>query len=158
MDYSKQISFGVDHLRLDTGIYLSRVDTVGNSSVFTFDLRIHKPYDINTRSLTIEEVHAFEHSFAYCLRELYPCTTIYFGPGGCLTNFYLLLTNITEPSEALDIISNVCQAVDNLQDVPANTEKECGNCYILGNIDDVKYINNILKHLVENHVSFDYPL
>lgn len=158
MDYSKQISFGVDHHQLNSGIYLSRVDVVGGVSVFTFDLRIRKPYDPDVSPLSIEEVHAFEHSFAFCLRELYPEKTIYFGPGGCLTNFYLLLTNISGPEEALSLILNVCQAVDNLRDVPANTEKECGNCYILGNISDVYYINSILKQLVINHTTFSYPL
>lgn len=158
MDYSKQISFGVDHHKLSTGIYLSKVDTIDNNAVYTFDLRIKKPYDKSTPDFHIEEIHAFEHSFAYCLRELYPDKAIYFGPGGCLTNFYLLLTNLSEAKDVLEIISAVCSAVDKLQKVPASTEKECGNCYILGNISDVYRINDILKDLVVKNNSFSYPI
>ena len=36
-------SFSVDHTRIVPGIYESRVDTVGDALVTTFDIRLKKP-------------------------------------------------------------------------------------------------------------------
>ena len=36
-------SFTVDHIRLLPGIYVSRIDTIGNSYATTFDIRMKRP-------------------------------------------------------------------------------------------------------------------
>ena len=41
----KIASFTVDHIRLIPGVYVSRKDSVGDSVVTTFDLRMTSPND-----------------------------------------------------------------------------------------------------------------
>lgn len=84
-------SFTVDHLRLLPGVYVSRKDSIGNETVTTFDIRMTRPnYEpvMNTA-----EVHTIEHLGATFLRNhaQYGEKTVYFGPMGCRTGFYLLL-------------------------------------------------------------------
>ena len=39
----KITSFTIDHIKLQPGIYVSRKDTVGDSIITTFDLRMTSP-------------------------------------------------------------------------------------------------------------------
>ena len=39
----KITSFTIDHIRLLTGLYVSRVDRIGNEAVTTFDIRMTRP-------------------------------------------------------------------------------------------------------------------
>ena len=55
----KIASFTVDHIRLIPGVYVSRKDSVGDSVVTTFDLRMTSPNDEPV--LNTAEVHAIEH-------------------------------------------------------------------------------------------------
>ena len=60
-------SFTVDHLVLEPGIYESRRDSVGNSEVITYDLRVTKP---NAEPVMgTGEVHTIEHLAATYLRN-----------------------------------------------------------------------------------------
>ena len=88
-------SFTVDHNVLAPGLYLSRRD--GN--VVTFDLRFKKP---NTGDLlTNAEMHSVEHIIATLLRNSpQKDAVVYFGPMGCRTGFYLLLTGDLTSREA----------------------------------------------------------
>ena len=80
-------SFTVNHDVLVPGLYLSRRD----GDVTTFDLRFKKP---NTGDLlTNAQMHSVEHIIATLLRNSpEKDAVIYFGPMGCRTGFYLLLT------------------------------------------------------------------
>ena len=90
----KIASFTVDHLRLEPGIYVSRQDTVQGAAVTTFDLRITKPNDEPV--MNTAEIHAMEHLGATFLRNhpQWKDKTLYFGPMGCRTGFYLLLAGL----------------------------------------------------------------
>ena len=57
----KIASFTVDHIRLIPGVYVSRKDSVGDSVVTTFDLRMTSPNDEPV--LNTAEVHAIEHPY-----------------------------------------------------------------------------------------------
>ena len=87
----KIASFTVNHLTLLPGIYVSRKDHVGGEVLTTFDIRMTRP---NFESvMNTAEVHTIEHLGATFLRnhEKYAEKTVYFGPMGCRTGFYLIL-------------------------------------------------------------------
>ena len=81
-------SLKVDHRVLDPGIYVSRTD----GDVTTYDLRTRKP---NTGDLVDNAtIHSLEHMFATFIRNSEISEdVIYFGPMGCQTGFYLLVSN-----------------------------------------------------------------
>ena len=87
----KIASFTIDHIKLKPGVYVSRKDHVGDSVITTFDLRMTSPNDEPV--MNTAEVHTIEHLGATFLRnhEEWKDKTVYFGPMGCRTGFYLLL-------------------------------------------------------------------
>ena len=87
----KIASFTIDHIKLQPGVYVSRKDTVGAEIITTFDLRMTSPNEEPV--MNTAEVHTIEHLGATFLRNhpVYKDKTIYFGPMGCRTGFYLLL-------------------------------------------------------------------
>ena len=88
----KITSFTIDHIKLQPGLYVSRKDKVGAETVTTFDLRLTKPNDEPV--MNTAEVHTIEHLAATYLRNepVWKDKVLYFGPMGCRTGFYLLLT------------------------------------------------------------------
>ena len=77
---------------MQPGLYVSRKDKVGAETVTTFDLRLTKPNDEPV--MNTAEVHTIEHLAATYLRNepTWKDKVLYFGPMGCRTGFYLLLT------------------------------------------------------------------
>lgn len=88
----KIASFTVNHLDLLPGVYVSRKDRVADQVVTTFDLRMTRPNFEPV--MNTAEVHTIEHLGATFLRnhKEYAQKVIYFGPMGCRTGFYLILT------------------------------------------------------------------
>ena len=60
-------SFDVDHLRLKSGLYVSRKDLVGSEVVTTFDLRMKRPYREDV--MDTGSIHALEHICAAYMRN-----------------------------------------------------------------------------------------
>ena len=88
----KITSFTVNHLTLEPGLYVSRKDRIGAETVTTFDLRMTAPN--REPVMHTAEMHAIEHLGATFFRN-HPNwgeRTVYFGPMGCRTGFYLLLS------------------------------------------------------------------
>ena len=87
----KVTSFTINHLKLKPGIYVSRIDHVNGNPLTTFDLRMTTPN--KEPVMNTAEVHTIEHLGATFLRNhpTYKDLTIYFGPMGCRTGFYLIL-------------------------------------------------------------------
>ncbi len=86
----KIASFTIDHIKLQPGVYVSRKDAVGDSTVTTFDLRMTSPNDEPV--MNTAEVHTIEHLGATFLRNdaEYASKTVYFGPMGCRTGFLFI--------------------------------------------------------------------
>lgn len=154
-------SFTIDHTKLKTGIYVSRVDSVGKERVTTYDLRVCLP---NKEHMTSKIAHTIEHLMADYLRNewVYKQKVIYFGPMGCLTGFYLILKG--KP----DIVRVACALVDALRfcsnslSIPGATEKECGN-YKMNDLPGAIEYLKLFKEDIENKISqasevFSYPL
>ena len=88
----KITSFTIDHLRLVPGLYVSRIDQAGGHPITTFDIRMTSPNDEPV--MNTAEMHTIEHLAATFLRnhDDFGDRIIYFGPMGCRTGFYLLLS------------------------------------------------------------------
>lgn len=124
----KIASFTIDHIRLKPGLYVSRVDSFGGAEITTFDIRMTSPNDepvMNTAT-----VHAIEHLGATFLRNHreYADKTVYFGPMGCRTGFYMLLAGRHSPEEVLPLVKELFRFICDWNDaVPGASAKDCGN-------------------------------
>jgi S-ribosylhomocysteine lyase len=154
-------SFTIDHLRLKPGVYVSRKDKVGENTVTTFDLRLTKP---NCEPvLNTAEVHTIEHLAATYLRNHkdFSSKTVYFGPMGCRTGFYLLLSGDYESKDIVDLLIGLFKFISEYEgDVPGASAKDCGN-YLDMNLPMARYVAN--KYLNEvllnvNEETLNYPI
>ena len=124
----KIASFTIDHLKLLPGIYVSRKDNVGDNVVTTFDIRVTRPNFEPV--MNTAEIHTIEHLAATYLRnhKEYGSKTVYFGPMGCRTGFYLLLAGDYESKDIVDLIKEMFVFIrDFCGDVPGASAKDCGN-------------------------------
>lgn len=156
----KQIaSFTIDHLKLLPGIYVSRKDKIGNETITTFDLRMTRPNFEPV--MNTAEMHSMEHLAATFLRnhEIYGSKTIYFGPMGCRTGFYLLLNGDYESKEIVPLIIELFEFIQNFEgDVPGAAAIHCGN-YLDMNLDMAKYLakkylNNVLNTITSKNLIY----
>lgn len=124
----KITSFTIDHLRLIPGVYVSRKDPVGDTIVTTFDIRMTSPNDEPV--MNTADIHAIEHLGATFLRNhpVFGSKTIYFGPMGCRTGFYLLLAGDYESADIVNLLIEMYEFIrDYKGEVPGATPKDCGN-------------------------------
>ncbi len=94
----KITSFTIDHIKLQPGVYVSRKDQVGESTITTFDLRMTSPNEEPV--MNTAEVHTIEHLAATFLRnhKTYGSKTIYFGGQWAAAQvFTCFLRAITSP-------------------------------------------------------------
>ena len=124
----KITSFTIDHLRLIPGVYVSRKDPVGDTIVTTFDIRMTSPNDEPV--MNTADIHAIEHLGATFLRNhpVFGSKTIYFGPMGCRTGFYLLLAGDYESADIVNLLIEMYEFIRDYEgEVPGATPKDCGN-------------------------------
>ncbi|GCA68352.1 S-ribosylhomocysteine lyase [Mediterraneibacter butyricigenes] len=124
----KITSFTIDHLRLVPGVYVSRKDLADTQTVTTFDLRITRPNEEPV--MNTAEVHTIEHLGATFLRNHpeFKNRVLYFGPMGCRTGFYLLLSGDYESADILPLIKEMFQFISTFEgEVPGASAKDCGN-------------------------------
>ena len=115
----KIASFTIDHLKLQPGVYVSRKDTIGAEVITTFDLRMTSPN--NEPVMNTAEMHTIEHLAATFLRNhpLYKEKTIYFGPMGCRTGFYLLLAGDLTSGDIVSLMIEMFEFIrDYCDEVP----------------------------------------
>lgn len=136
----KIASFTVNHLTLLPGVYVSRKDHVGEETMTTFDIRMTRPNFEPV--MNTAEVHTMEHLGATFLRnhKEYGDKTVYFGPMGCRTGFYLLLAGDYESSEVVKLVTGMYEFIRDFQgEVPGASPKDCGN-YLDMNLGMAKYL------------------
>lgn len=136
----KIASFTIDHIRLQPGIYVSRKDKVGAETVTTFDLRITSPNEEPV--MNTAEVHTIEHLGATFLRNHpeYKEKTIYFGPMGCRTGFYLLLAGDYASRDIVPLMQQMFEFIrDYRGEVPGASPMDCGN-YLDMNLPMARYV------------------
>ncbi len=132
-------SFQVDHRNLNRGIYVSRKDDVGNEVLTTFDIRMTLPN--REPVMNTAEIHTLEHLGATFLRnhDLYDEKTVYFGPMGCRTGFYVIFKGDLTSHEVVDIIKEMFVFMMNYEgEIPGGDDYSCGN-YLDLNLPMAKY-------------------
>lgn len=138
-EMQKIASFTIDHLRLLTGVYVSRKDRVGSEVITTFDLRITRP---NAEPVIDNPaIHALEHLGATFLRnhDEWKDRVIYFGPMGCRTGFYLLLAGDLSSEDIFDLVKEMFLFIAGFDGpIPGASPKDCGN-YLDMNLSMAKY-------------------
>lgn len=136
----KITSFTIDHIKLEPGVYVSRKDHVGQEVITTFDLRMTSPNDEPV--MNTAEVHTIEHLAATYLRNdpQFGDKTIYFGPMGCRTGFYLLLAGDYESKDIVKLVTDLYEFIRDFKgEVPGASPKDCGN-YLDMNLGMANYL------------------
>ena len=136
----KIASFTIDHLRLVPGLYVSRIDQVEGHPITTFDIRMTSPNDEPV--MNTAEMHTIEHLAATFLRNHkdYADKTLYFGPMGCRTGFYLLLSGEYASKDILPLMTQMFTFIADFEgDVPGACAKDCGN-YLDMNLPMARYL------------------
>lgn len=159
MIMKKITSFTIDHLQLEPGVYVSRKDKVGTETITTFDLRMTAPN--KEPVMNTAEMHTIEHLAATYLRnhEVFGEKTIYFGPMGCRTGFYLLLAGDLESKEIIPLLTSMFEFIrDFKEEVPGASAKDCGN-YLDMNLPMAnwlanRYLENTLYHIDNAHLVY----
>ena len=153
-------SFSVDHTKIVPGIFTSRVDTLGEYKVTTYDIRVTRP---NVEpAVDVAAMHSLEHIIATFLRNDpdWKDQVIYWGPMGCLTGFYLILKGNREPEEIYDLLLRAFESVEKAEEVPGALPVNCGNC-LMHNLGMAKwYAARFADYLAENAdkpETFEYP-
>lgn len=155
----KIASFTIDHLKLVPGVYVSRKDTIGKEVITTFDLRMTSPNDEPV--MNTAEVHTIEHLAATFLRNhpVYGNKTIYFGPMGCRTGFYLLLAGDLTSNEIVPLMIEMFEFIRDFKDeVPGASPKDCGN-YLdmnlpMANYLAKRYLDNVLYNIDDSRLIY----
>ncbi len=146
----KITSFTIDHIRLQPGLYVSRKDAVGSESVTTFDLRLTSPNEEPV--MNTAEVHTIEHLAATFLRNdpAWKDRVLYFGPMGCRTGFYLLLSGDLSSQDVLPLVTDCFRFIrDYRGEVPGASPRDCGN-YLDMNLSMANYWGRRYTALLEN--------
>lgn len=155
----KIASFTIDHIRLKPGVYVSRKDIVGDQVITTFDLRMTSPNDEPV--MNTAEVHTIEHLGATFLRnhKAFGTKTIYFGPMGCRTGFYLLLAGDYESRDIVPLMREMYTFIrDFHEEVPGASAKDCGN-YLDMNLGMAnwlakRYLDEVLTNISEDRLVY----
>ena len=157
-------TYKVNHELLKRGIYVSRKDydnTNGGVIATTFDIRMKEPN--REPVMNIAEVHTIEHLGATFLRnhQLYKNQTIYFGPMGCRTGFYVIFKGNLTSKDIVNIIREMFEFIAKYEgEVPGADPKSCGN-YLDQNLPMAKYeadkfLTEILSDIKEENLV--YPI
>ena len=153
-------SFSVDHMRIVPGIFTSRVDTLGDHTVTTYDIRLRRP----NREPVIDALamHSLEHIIATYLRNDpdWKDEVIYWGPMGCLTGFYLILKGSRTPQQIYPLVLEAFKAAKSAKEVPGTTPQNCGY-YRMHNLEMANwYAGEFVAYLEANSGNpdiFQYP-
>ena len=155
----KITSFTIDHLKLLPGVYVSRKDPAGSEIITTFDIRMTRPNFEPV--MNTAEIHTIEHLAATYLRNhpVYGSKTIYFGPMGCRTGFYLLLAGDLTSQDIIPLLKDMFIFIRDYKDeVPGASAKDCGN-YLDMNLPMAnwlanRFLNEVLENITEEHLVY----
>ncbi len=153
-------SFSVDHTRIVPGIFESRVDTIGEAVLTTFDIRMKKP---NAEpAIAPAAMHTIEHVIATYLRNhpVWKDKLIYWGPMGCLTGFYMIVKGRPTASQMYPITLEAFRHMSEYEgEVPGATPANCGN-YLMHDLPMAKWeAKRYVEYLTGTHTEniFEYP-
>ena len=148
-------SFRINHLNLDSGLYVSRKDFKDNVCVTTFDLRVTAPN--KEPVIDMPALHTIEHLGATFLRNS-DCKEdiVYFGPMGCRTGFYLVMFGELSSKYVYPLVIEMCDFILSFEgDIPGASPIECGN-YSEQNLNMAKFYISKYKTALEQYKNFTY--
>ena len=156
----KIASFTIDHTRLEPGIYVSRRDVTPSGDVITtFDIRMTRPN--REAALTPKALHAMEHLAATFLRNhpVWKERVVYWGPMGCCTGNYLLLSGDYESRDILGLMQETMRFVATFEgEVPGATPRDCGNYSYMdlaaAKAAAARYVKEILSDIKEENLNY----
>ena len=157
----KIASFTVDHIKLLTGLYVSRIDNVNGNSITTFDMRVTKP---NVEEvMDTASIHAYEHLGATFLRnhKEYKDEVIYFGPMGCRTGNYLIIAGEYKSADIVQLMKETFSFVRDFEgEIPGVAPNDCGD-WTCHDLEDAKreaaiYVSEGLDNIKEENLV--YPI
>ena len=160
MNFMEKItSFTINHIKLQPGVYVSRKDTHNGVTTTTFDLRMTAPNEEPV--MNTAEVHTIEHLAATFLRNHaeFGSRIVYFGPMGCRTGFYLLLSGDYESRDIIPLMQELFAFIrDYRGEVPGASPRDCGN-YLdmnlpMANYLAKKYLENVLTDIQEDRLVY----
>lgn len=148
-------SFKINHLNLEPGLYVSRIDSRGGCSVTTFDMRITAPN--REPVMDMPAIHTVEHLGATFLRNSKRKEEVlYFGPMGCRTGFYLLMFGRLTPEDVYALVIKMCNFIIAFEgEIPGAKPEECGN-YSEQNLAMAKYYIKRYKTGLMRYKNFKY--
>ena len=148
---NKISSFTVNHLDLIPGIYVSRKDYIGEEVLTTFDLRFTRPNE--EAPMDNPGMHTIEHLGATFLRNhtTWSEKTIYFGPMGCRTGFYVIFSGDLKSEDIIDLLKELADYILAYEgDIPGYSPRDCGN-YLDNNLQLAKiYIKKYKEEVLDN--------
>ena len=148
---NKIASFTVNHLDLLPGIYVSRKDYIGEEVITTFDLRFTRP-NIEP-PMDNPGIHTIEHLVATFLRNHseWSSKTIYFGPMGCRTGFYVIFAGDLQSEDIINVMREAAEFVLEYQgQIPGYSPRDCGN-YLDNNLELAKiYMRKFKNEVLDN--------
>jgi len=155
----KIASFTIDHSRLLRGVYVSRRDAIGDSLVTTFDIRMKEPN--REPVLHAGASHTIEHLAATYLRNdaEWRDRIIYWGPMGCLTGFYLLMSGDVDPADIVPLLRRTFQFIARFEgDIPGAAPRDCGN-YLLHDLpmarwEARKFLAEVLEQMAPENMTY----
>ncbi len=160
-EMEKIASFTVDHLTLEPGVYVSRVDRDPSTGavVTTFDVRLTAPN--RQPVMNTAELHTIEHLGATYLRNdpEWSSRVVYFGPMGCRTGFYLVVFGEVSSSDILPLVTGLFEFVRGFEgEIPGARPEECGN-YLDQNLPMARwlagrYLDETLLCADEAHLAY----
>ncbi|TCW60942.1 S-ribosylhomocysteine lyase [Treponema sp. J25] len=155
----KIASFTVDHTRLERGIFVSRQDRFGETVLTTFDIRLKRP----NREPVLDNpaLHTIEHLGATFLRNhpVWGPKTVYFGPMGCRTGFYVIFEGALTSREILPLIRNLFNWIAEFNGpLPGASAEECGN-YLDHNVGMARWEARRFLEVLNNPLpeNLEYP-
>ena len=160
MDMKLIPSFSVDHTAIVPGIFVSRMDKIGDAVITTYDIRLTRPN--REPAVDVAAMHSLEHIIATFLRNdpRWKDEIIYWGPMGCLTGFYLILKGNRTSYEIYDVVVNAFRSVEVTQSVPGTSPKNCGH-YLMHDLQMAKWyaaqFADYLTANADNPEIFEYP-
>ncbi|MGI6230382.1 MAG: S-ribosylhomocysteine lyase [Tractidigestivibacter sp.] len=157
----KIASFTVNHLLLEPGVYVSRIDKdpASGAVVTTFDLRLTAPN--REPVMDTAAAHAIEHLGATFLRadEEWKDRIVYFGPMGCRTGFYLLVFGECTAKEIVPLVRRCFEFIRDFEgQIPGARPAECGNWHD-SDLVQAKwwarhYLSKTLENIDEAHMTY----
>ena len=124
----KITSFTINHLDLEPGVYVSRKNRFEGAVITTFDLRMTAPN--REPVMNTAEMHTIEHLGATYLRNHpdFADRTVYFGPMGCRTGFYMLLAGDLSSRDVVPLVTGMFEFIRDFQGgIPGAAPRDCGN-------------------------------